>query len=158
MGLDATVYCDCFERGRLKELPPCPSVFVSDDGSLDCRSEDLDTLQAFDQWLWHHACNHPSGIFLHHRIGNLAQVGLLRSELQREAPAFPILLTKVLYSGTHAGDYLTLNDIADLKAELEGLVTFVCSQQSNQEYVDWLRRQMTELVEAATRVGKPISF
>jgi len=131
---------------------------VSDDGSLDCRSEDLDTLQAFDQWLWHHACNHPSGILLHHRIGNLAQVGLLRSELQREAPAFPILLTKVLYSGTHAGDYLTLNDIADLKAELERLVTFVCSQQSNQEYVDWLRRQMTELVEAATRVGKPISF
>lgn len=37
MGLDATVYCDCFETGRLKELPPNPSVFVSDDGSLDCR-------------------------------------------------------------------------------------------------------------------------
>ena len=82
----------------------------------------------------------------------------MRSELQREALAFPILLTKVLYSGTHAGDYLTLNDIADLKAELDRLGSFVCSQQGNQEYVDWFRRQMTELVEAATRVGKPISF
>src|SRR5262245_41867477 len=125
MGLDATVYCDCFETGTLKELPPCPSVLVSDDGSLDCRSEDLNTLQAFDQWLWHRACSHPSGIFLHHRIGNLAQVGLLRNELRREAAAFPILLTKVLYSGTHAGDYLTLNDVSDVKVELELLGSFV---------------------------------
>ncbi|HEV8367658.1 MAG TPA: hypothetical protein VGQ39_06895 [Pyrinomonadaceae bacterium] len=56
--------------------------------------------------------------------------------LQHEAPAFPILLTKVLYSGTHAGDYLTLNDIADVKVELERLGSFVCSQQCNQEYID----------------------
>ena len=158
MGLDATVYCDCFETGKLKELPPCPSVFVSDDGSLACRSEDLNTLQAFDQWRLHRACGHPSGIFLHHRIGNIGQVSLLRSELQREAPSFPILLTKVLYSGTHGGDYLTLKDIAEVKVELERLGSFVCSQQSNQEYIDWFRRQMTELVEAAKRVGKPISF
>jgi len=90
MGLDATVYCNCFETGTLKELPPCPAVFVSDDGSLDCRSEDLNTLKAFDQWLWHRACNHQGGTFLHHRIGNIGQVGLLRGELQREAAAFAI--------------------------------------------------------------------
>ena len=46
----------------------------------------------------------PSGILLHHRIGNLAQVGLLRRELERETPTFPLLLMKVLYSGTHAGN------------------------------------------------------
>ena len=58
----------------------------------------------------------------------------------------------------HGGDYLTLKDIAEVKVELERLGSFVCSQQSNQEYIDWFHRQMTELVEAAKRVGKPISF
>lgn len=84
MGLDATVYCNCFERGLLKEPPPCSSIFVSDDGSLDCRSEDLNTLLAFDEWSDNRACAHRRGILVQHRIGNIAQVGLIRSELQRD--------------------------------------------------------------------------
>ena len=158
MGLDATVYCNCFERGLLKESPPCSSVFVADDGSLDCGSEDLDTLLAFDEWVGHRACDHPRGILVHHWIGNLAQVGLLRSELQRNEMMFPILLSKVLYSGTHGGDHLTLEDIAALEVELEQLGSFVCAAQPNQEYIDWFRQQMVELVDAATSVSKPISF
>ena len=74
MGLDATVYCACFETGLLKEPPPCSQIFVTDGGSLECHSEDLETLLAFDEWVNHRACNHPGGILLHHRIGNLAQV------------------------------------------------------------------------------------
>jgi hypothetical protein len=158
MGLDATVYCNCFETAALKEQPPCPSVFVSDDGSLDCRSEDLNSLLAFDHWLGHRACEHPSGILLHHRIGNLAQVGLLRAELEREATAFPILLTKVLYTGMHAGDYLTIDDITSMKVELERLACFVCSDHHKQEFVDWFCRQMNDLLKASMSVGKPISF
>ena len=158
MGLDAKVYCNCFETAAVKEQPPCSSVFVSDDGSLDCRSADLNTLRAFDQWLWHRACEHSSGILLHHRIGNLAQVGLLRNELEREAASFPILLTKVLYSGTHGSDYLTLADIGEVRVELERLGSFVCLRQRNQEYIDCFCRQMLELVEAAATIGKPISF
>ena len=158
MGLDATVYCNCFERGLLKEPPPCSSVFVSDDGCLDCRSEDLDSLLSFDEWIGHRACEHPNGILLHHRIGNLAQVGLLRSELERDEEKFPILLTKVVYSGTHAGDYLTLKDIEALAIELNRLGSFVCSSPRNQEYIDWFRQQMLELVDAASRVTKPIAF
>lgn len=157
-GLDATVYCNCFEMASLKEQPPCPSVFVSNDGSLDCRSENLNTLLAFDQWRWHRACEHPSGVLLHHRIGNLAQVGLLRAELERDAMAFPILLTKVLYSGTHGGDYLTIDDITRVKVELGRLACFVCSDHRKQEFIDWFCRQMNDLVKASTSVGKPISF
>lgn len=158
MGLDATVYCNCYERGLIKEPPPCSLVFVSDDGSLDCGSEDLDTLLSFDQWALHSACSHPKGILLHHRIGNLALVGLLRSELEREALRFPILLNKVLYSGSHSGDYLTLDDIAALPVELDNLALVVCSTQPNQEYVEYFRQQMIELVATAERVRKPISF
>jgi hypothetical protein len=158
MGLDATVYCNCFESGLLKEPPPCSSVFVSDDGSLDCRSDDLDSLLAFDEWIGHRACEHPNGVLLHHHIGNLAQVGLIRSELERDGVKFPILVSKVLYSGTHAGDHLTLQDIATLAVELNRLSSFICSAEPKQEYVDWFRQQMVELVDAATRVRKPISF
>jgi hypothetical protein len=115
-------------------------------------------LLAFDEWTNHRACDHPDGILLQHQIGNAAQVGLFRSELERHASTFPILLTKVLYSGTHGGDYLTLDETAALKVELDRLASFVCLTQSDQGYVDWFRQQMMELVEAATRVRKPISF
>lgn len=136
---------------------PCESVFVADDGSLDCRSEELNVLLAFDQWRLN-ACEHPSGILLHHPIGNLAQVGLLRSELSREAKAFPILLGKVLYSGMHAGDYLLPSDLGDVLIELERLSSFACSTPSSQKAVYLFRRQISELVEVALRIAKPISF
>jgi hypothetical protein len=158
MGLDATVYCDCFEAGNLKEPPPCPNVSVSDNGSLECSSEDLDMLFAFDQWLLHRACAHPDGILLHHRFGHLAQVELLRSELEREDELFPVLLGKVLYSGTHAGDHLASEDIVGVQSELEQLKKLACLSGKNQSYVDNSRAQMVELVEMALRVGKPISF
>jgi len=158
MGLDATVYCNCFETGRLKEPPPCPSVSISSDGSLECESEDLDTVLAFDQWLLNRACQHPNGILLHHRIGNLAQVGFLREELQKEGERFPILLAKVLHNGTQAGNYLSLEDVRAAQPELERLGDFVCSHQEDQAEVDSFRRQMIELAEVALRKAKPVSF
>jgi hypothetical protein len=159
MGLDATVYCNCFETGALKEPPPCPDlVYVAADGSLECRSEDLDTLLGFDRWLHREACEHENGVLLHHRIGNLAQVGLLRSELRRKAEKFPILLGKVLYSGVHGGDYMPPDEVTRLRGELQHLAGFVPSNEANQEYVELFRRQVHELAEAALRVGKPISF
>jgi hypothetical protein len=91
-------------------------------------------------------------------MGNLAQIELLRGELEREVAAFPVLLGKVVYSGTHAGDYLCLEDLPGVRTELEELERFVCSSESNQEYVDRFRGQMIELVEAAQHVAKPISF
>jgi hypothetical protein len=81
MGLDAVVYCDCFERGRLREPPPpgC-NLSVSDDGSLLCGSEDLEVQLAFDQWQLERACEHELGVLLHHYIGNIALVAALRDE------------------------------------------------------------------------------
>ena len=158
MGLDATVYCDCFETRNLKEPAPCQNVFVSADGSLECPSKDLDELLTFDQWLLHRACAHPDGILFHHRVGNLAQVELLRSELESEGEMFPVLLGKVLHSGTHAGDHLSSEDIVEMQRELGKLTKLICSTEMNQVYVDRFREQMIELAGVALRVGKPISF
>ena len=159
MGLDATVYCNCFETGALCEPPPYPDlIYVAPDGSLECRSKDLDTLLGFDQWLLHRACKHENGVLLHHRIGNLAQVALLRSELNREAGKFPTVLGKIIYNGMHAGDYLGLDGVRQLQSELQHLESFVCSDEANQKYVEWFRQRLRELAGTALSVGKPISF
>lgn len=159
MGLDATVYCNCYEINSLKELPPYAElVFVTRDGSLDCKSEDLDKLFEFDQWSFHRACEHENGVLLHYRIGNIALVSLLHNELSREAEKFPILLQKVLYSGTHAGDYLSLDIVGNLKKELDYLAGLVCSDERSQKFVVEFRQQLIELVETSLKVKKPISF
>ncbi len=159
MGLDATVYCDCFEIGRLKELPPDPALaYVCANGSLDCRSEDSEVLSAFDEWLQESACEHGEGVLVSHGIGNATHVGLLRRELEKDAEKFPILLEKVLYSGTHTGDYLSGTEILKLQKELKTLATFVASGKDIQTFVDEFRMQMDELANAALTVGKPISF
>jgi hypothetical protein len=158
MGLDATVYCNCFESGRLREPPPYPTLIsIAPNGSLDCQSDDLDTLLEFDQWLLNRACEHENGVLLHH-IGNLAQVAFLRNEINREAEKFPVPLEKVLYNGTHAGDHLSLDEVSDLHGELDHLDKFVCSSENNKEHVALFRQQMKELAEAAVNIGKPISF
>lgn len=159
MGLDATIYCDCFEAGRLREPSPYPGLTsVAPDGSLACSSEDLPTILEFDQWLLKRACKHENGVLLHHHLGNISHVALLHNELARGAERFPILLEKVLYSGAHAGDYLRLDDVRDLQGELKQIDEFVCSDEETQEYVRSLRQQMQELVAAALSIGKPISF
>jgi hypothetical protein len=159
MGLDATVYCNCFEVGKLKEPSPCPKVTVSLDGSLECQSEDLEVLLAFDhRWLLNQACEHPEGVLLHHRIGNLAHIGLLRSELERDSKSFPVLLGKVLYCGTHSGNYLVLEDIAEIQGELAQIGEVICPVARNQKYLELFRKQMNELVQIALQVAKPISF
>ena len=78
MGLDAAVYCDCFERGRLQSPPPpgC-TLAVAPDGSLLCGSDDLDVQLAFDRWRQSEACEHEDGYLVSHWIGNIALVASL---------------------------------------------------------------------------------
>lgn len=111
----------------------------------------------FDEWRYS-ACEHPNGVLLHHRLGNISLIGLLRSELQREASRFPILLGRVVYSGTHGGDYIPFEMVPKLQAELDGLNTFKCSEKESEVYIFEFRRQMLELVAASLSVQKPIVF
>jgi hypothetical protein len=159
MGLDAVVYCDCFERGRLREPPPpgC-NLSVSTNGSLLCGSEDLEVQLAFDQWQLGRACEHELGVLLHHRIGNIALVAVLRTELGQQADRFTLLLTKVLHNGTHCGDFLTVEEVKGLPPEVGLLPEMPCN---NPEIAGLLREfaaHMAELVKCALEVGKPIAF
>lgn len=126
MGLDATVYCDCFERGLLQIPPPAGiTVLVSEDGSL-YHTGGPTADEAFDSWYWTGgACPHKHFILLHHRLGNIATVGWMRGALKRltaEPQAdYPVLWNQVIYSGSHCGDYLDLTVVDCLRTELDRL-------------------------------------
>jgi len=157
MGLDACVYCDCFEKGRLLSSPPAGfATQVEPDGSLGPGRADytLDEILAWDLWREGFACEHGAGRLLHHRLGNISLIGSLRAELKREAARFPILLNKVVYSGSHAGDYLP----TEIVKELEELASFKCSSKKSDAFMSQFRLQMLELVAASLSVMKPIAF
>jgi hypothetical protein len=159
MGLDAVVYCDCFESGRIREPPPVSlAIKVAEDGSLEWRDDDFLIDLALNYWLNERACHHAGGILVSHRIGNVALVEFLRGELSRSRDLFPVLLEKVLYSGTHCGDYLLTDEVLKLREELVELADFTCSEAEHQPYMEEFRQQMDELVESALSVGKPIVF
>jgi hypothetical protein len=160
MGLDASVYCDCFERGRLKSAPPSGTLIVDPSGSLEHHGS-LDSVEAellWDQWRLDQACEHSGGVLMHHYLGNIALIALLRSELNRDASRFPILLGKVFYNGTHCGDFLGTDMVPALKAEVEGLAKFKYSTEKAQEYMAYFQKQMLELISASISVNKPITF
>jgi hypothetical protein len=159
MGLDAVVYCDCFEKGRLKEPPPSGCRLEIDrDGSMLCGSDALDVQMAFDQWRLHRACNHDDGVLVHHRIGNVALVAALRAELERFPGQFPLILSKVVYNGTHCGDFIADQDVQRLRSEVEALADVRYNNPDMEELIREFKSQMSDLVESALRIGKPISF
>ncbi len=159
MGLDATVYCDCFETGRLREPPPLAnSVYVAPDGSLGCKSNILEDSLAFDQWLKWRACEHEDGVLLHHYLGNIALIGALRAEIKQRPSSFKVLLEKVIYNGVHAGDHLSQENILLLREELNDLDTFQCNDPEMALFVRHLHSQLNELIAAALSVKKPIAF
>jgi len=159
MGLDAFVFCDCFERGRLRSPPPpgC-SLSVSENGSLLCGSDDLDTQIAFDCWQQSDACEHEDGCLVAHRIGNISLVASLRAELQRSPDRFPMILSLVLYSGTHCGDFIPAAEVPQVLSEAEALAGVHCPDPEMECFLREFEEQMRDLVSAALRVGKPIAF
>lgn len=160
MGLDAVVYCDCYEKGRVRKPPPQPGlVYVDDNGQVCLKWDAPDADQnAFYNWL-HEACDHsPRGELVWHRLGNAARIGLLRSLLSKSADEFPVLLNKVIYDGTHAGDSLGVSDLERLGPEVSLLHAIHGEDQTGEEVLRQFEQQMSELLDAARRVQKPIVF
>jgi hypothetical protein len=158
MGSDAFVYCDCFERGRLRKNPSDTwGVYVDESGFRSAGTTDLAQQWVFDQWDFD-ACEHESGVLLHHRSGNIAQIGLFRRVLQPIAPAMPIIWNKVIYSGSHGGDYLSVEEVRELGKELPVLRAHYVPNPSDREFLQTFERQLTKLVAASANVGKPTVF
>lgn len=140
-------------------MPPAPDwdIYIGEDGGRELRSDDPARQGAFGQWNID-ACEHECGWALHHRLGSIGEVALLRSALARQADAFPLILSKVLYSGIHAGDIIPVEHVALLEPELRSLADLHGDDSRSEEYVRHFETQLRELVETARRIGKPISF
>ena len=66
MGLDASVYCDCFEKGDLKKQPKLEwAVIVDEYGarSVGATGLQIDTLIEFDAWNYAPAFMSPGNTF-----------------------------------------------------------------------------------------------
>jgi len=159
MGLDAVVYCDCYEAGRLREPPPpCCSITVGEDGGLLCEDGDLDVQLAFDQWQEHRACVHPGGVLVHHYLGSIGSVALLREELAPTPLKFPMILSRVIYNGSHGGDFISYPELFLLDPDVKKLAGVSGPSPTMEQSVRCFESQMKELLECALRVKKPIAF
>lgn len=160
MGLDAQVYCDCYEKGKVRRPPPQPElVYVDENGQVCLRWDAPGADQnAFFEWQ-KDACDHgPMGELVWHRLGNIARIAFIRSVLAESPERFHVLLAKVVYSGTHAGDWLAHTDLEPLASELRSLSTVHVRDDVHEAIVREFDRQMSELVDAAIRLQKPIAF
>jgi hypothetical protein len=121
MGLDTFVCCNCYEAGKIPMPPSRPElVYVDELRALNCRDGgDNEIYFAFQPWINDQACEHQQGILVHHRIGHISLVALLRAELSKQRNLFPLIPQKVVYDGTHGGDYIAVNDVRKMQAEVE---------------------------------------
>ncbi len=170
MGLDACVYCDCVEKGRLRTPPPRPDLlYIEADGSPEIRSDEIKLCIAFDAWRDNSPCPHEQLCLADYHLGNMSGIGRIRRIVRQVAnqqiakepgAAFPLLWTRVVYSGIHAGDFLTPQETRELGDELIQLKAHDLRQLTLEDrcFAENFLAALTELVEASKAVGKPISF
>ena len=110
MSLDAFVGCTCIRDDQAKPHP-FPDRLTFDECGEPILTGDLseEKWDAHDHWLGE-SCQHQ-GYLLSFFLGNVTRVkklrGFLRGLQGTSGPRFPILLEKVLYEGTHTGDWIS---------------------------------------------------
>lgn len=158
MGLDAFVYCDCFEKHNLRSDPPAGLVVkIEPNGEPTCEPGDERGWSTFMAWKQTKACLHYGMILLRHRLGTPEQVDSLRAELERNKAVFPLLLQAVVYSGTHTCDWIPFTRINQLADEVKQLAP----ERADKRVADALQLfkiRMAELIIAAQHTQKAICF
>jgi hypothetical protein len=189
MALNGFVCCDCVEKGRLKKPPPFPELFhVDPSGFPTLRSTDEEKERTHDEWEASGPCPHPYFKLLHHRLGNIAGIQWVRQALHQISrdprKEYPVLLMKVVYSGSHCGDFLNLEEVRALDRELKALrkidlaeikltqgeliftpdagtvdkTYWATAQEGEWAFLRGVFSSLEELVDASLSVGKPIAF
>jgi hypothetical protein len=158
MALDAFVRCTCIREGKAKPHP-FPDRLTFDEAGEPTLTGDPsdDDWEAHDQWLAD-SCEHE-GYLLSMFLGNITRVGNLRSFLRHlqgtPGPRFPMLLTKVLYDGTHTGDWISSEHSKKLLKEVEIVLhSSDILAESEKEFFN----NMKQLCEASIATGNPIMF
>ena len=157
MGLDAKIFCDCFERGRLLN-PPRPrwGIYVDEYGMRD--AQNTKSINEFDKWNYRKGCKHEYGILVHYCLGNIWTIGTLRNIIKKHPKKFPIILKSVIYDGSHCGDWLTVEQVEEMKPEVDQLSDIQPADREKRSIVRGFEKQMKKLVKCSLRIKKPIVF
>jgi len=159
MGLDAYVLCACFREGKTKPHP-LPDLLIDD--AIYGPGLDQSAAPTLEQWLLHDrwrldACEHKNGELIHKRLGNMSWIGAVRADVESiertSSSRFPLVLDKVVFDGTHSGDWIPPGDVPELSNEVSALREFVLD-----EFLSDFVRSMSELCEASLKTGNPILF
>jgi hypothetical protein len=159
MGLDASVYCNCYKTGKVKSPPPHKELVEIDyDGDVFISTPDDEKYFEFEKWK-QTACEHEDMVLLHCRIGNQSTAGYMITKIKAaDENSFPILLDKVFYNGTHAGDHLELDDVLKLQQEVKALKQLVSAELQNDTLLERVLNDLDELCAKAIEVQNPIVF
>ena len=166
MGLDVCVYCDCVEKQKLIEPHPYPKqLFIGRNGSPEIRSVDAAKVERHDTWMQMPPCKHDEMTAASAHLGNAGHIKLLRDSLSASdglQKQCPTLLSRVLQSGTHTGDFLTNHQVISLASELKALKkTDLGAVGLTSPQVVFLRSLISDLnliSKAALKLQKPIAF
>jgi hypothetical protein len=159
MSLDAYVRCTCIRDGKAKIPHPFPDRLTWDSSSAPSLSGEPneDEWEAHDLWV-QESCEHE-GFLVSEFLGNINRIQNVRDFVRglqgSPGPRFPILLKKVVYDGTHTGDWLPVKQTPSLLKE----VTLVLQSsdiltQGEREFFESMKR----LCEASIATGNPIMF
>ncbi len=159
MSLDAYVRCTCIREGKAKKPHPFPERLVWDEASAPSLSgePDDDDWEAHDRWV-QESCEHE-GFLASEFLGNIVRAKNVRDFLKGlqgdPGPKFPILLKRVVYDGTHTGDWIPARQTRALLKEVE---TVLASRdiltEGEKDFFDAMKR----LCEASLATGNPIVF
>jgi hypothetical protein len=168
MGLDAVIFCDCVEKKRLRIPHPYPRLlYIRSNGSLEIRS-DPGKIAKHDEWMETPPCGHESMMLDGCSLGNMTLIQRVRDAIASIAQRtslteYPILLGKVLYSGTHTGDHLAITQVSKLILEIQqlrkrvGLNNAEISLVGRREVISILV-ELERLARVSRKVSKPIAF
>jgi hypothetical protein len=158
MSLDGFVRCTCIRDGKAKPHPFADRLTFDESGAPSLAGDPSDEeWETHDEWV-NDSCEH-GGYLLSLFLGNITRVknlrGFLRGLQGKPGPRFPILLEKVLYNGTHTGDWIPLAETPALLKEVETVLhSRDILSDSEKEFFD----NMKQLCDASIQTGNPILF
>ena len=159
MSLDAYVRCSCIRDGKARKPHPFPDRFTWDENNAPSLTGDPDQAEwdAHDQWV-QQACEHE-GYLVSEFLGNITRIRNVREFVRglqgNPGTKFPILLKKVVYDGTHTGDWLPATQTPALKKEVDLVLgSKDILTQGEREFFESMQR----LCEASMATGNPIGF
>jgi|SRR5690348_7970767 len=155
VGLNASVCCNCVKE-RKAPPHPFPELLAFDETGEPILKSDGDINLKFwlqhDKW-YRDSCPH-SGYLVCKRLGNITAVAYVRGFLENNsASSFPLLLERVVYSGTHTGDRISARDVPQLLIETRRLQSL-----TSDPIILQFTNDVVELADASVATGNPIVF